>query len=234
MKNNTTALVKTERRPPHSPPDSSQLTDEEKDHLEELETQISENFKSAFTLAAALAEIREKKLYREDYKTFEEYCRRRWDYSRSYCERLADMNSVLVDLKEYEEHEVYPRNELQARVFVPLKKEQRIKLFKTVLEESDTDRTTASEFAKFRKQLFPGSFGTGTKTTPAKDGAKDIKTSAHTMPALPSIIKIVESAKDVLEGLIDEGCEDKELLGDLRKFIKLAEPLVKWQEANPK
>jgi hypothetical protein len=231
MKDNTTALVKTERRPLHSPPDSSQLTDEEKGHLEELEDRISENFKSAFTLAAALAEIREKKLYREDYKSFEEYCKRRWDYSRSYCERLADMNSVLVDLKEYEETEVYPRNESQARVFVPLRKEQRIELLKTVLAKSETDTTTASELAKFRKSLFGQSFGDMAKKANEKTKVSDVVTTAQPVPPLPSIIKIVESAKDVLEGLIDEACEDKELLGDLRHFIKLAEPLVKWQEA---
>jgi hypothetical protein len=234
MKNTTTVLVRVKGKPVDTPPTTTSLTDEEHDNLEQLETQIADNVKSAFTLAAALAEIREKKLYRENYKTFEEYCKQRWDYSRSYCERLADMNDVLVDLKEYEDHQVFPRNELQARVFVPLEKEQRITLFKTVLAESETDRTTASEFTKYRKKLFPCSFGAEAKKPKTKPKMKDVDTTVHSIPAIPSIIKIVDSANEVLEGLLDEESDNKELLGDLRKFIKLAEPLVEWQKANLK
>ena len=200
----------------------------------ELETQIDDNFKGAFTLAAALAEIREKRLYREDYKTFEEYCKTRWDYSRSYCERLADTNSVLIDLKGYEDNEMYPRNELQARVFVPLNKDQRIKLLKTAHEKSKTDNTTAAELAKYRRELFPDLCGKTAKSGIAKGPVVEVKASVQKVPAIPSIAKVVASAKDLLGVLEDSENDDNEFGENLREFIKLAEPVVEWQKANLK
>jgi hypothetical protein len=232
MKNKTTALVKTKTKPLQLPPNSDQLTDKEKEHLEELETQIADNFKSAFTLAAALAEIRDNKLYREDYKTFGAYCKKRWDYSRSYCERLADMNGVLVDLKKYEDNEVFPRNELQARVFVPLNKEQRIELLKTAQEKSKAGNTTAAELMQYKIELFPALKEKKAESATTRDPVIDVKATVIPMPAIPSVIKIVASASEVLEGLVDDGCDDNELAENLREFIKLAEPLVKWQKAN--
>jgi len=43
-------------------------------------------------------EIRDNRLYRSDYATFEEYCRERWGWSRSYIHRqiaAAEISNLL-------------------------------------------------------------------------------------------------------------------------------------------
>jgi hypothetical protein len=234
MKNNMTALVKTKEKALPVPPNTSDLTDKEQDHLEHLEAKIEANFKSAFEMAAALAEIRAKRLYRQNYSTFEEYCKVRWDYSRSYCERLAAMHEVLVDLKGFEDNEVFPRNELQARMFVPLNKDQRIKLLKTVQEQSTADNNTAAELIKYRKQLFPEPIKKEATSGKSKEAVIDVKASISPMPSVPSVIKLVASAKSVLDGLAEKGRDEDKFAEDLREFLTQADPLVKWQKANLK
>lgn len=230
MKNITSKSVEVKGTPNHSTtPNPEPLTDEQHEKLQELEDQIDENLSSSFKLAAALAQIRDEKLYRENFDTFEEYCKTRWDYSRSYCARLANMHGVVTDLKKYEGNQVFPSNELQARVFVPLKKDQRIKLLETVFKESKTDRTTAAELAKYRKQLWPEQF---TAKTKSKDAAIDVESSVVPEPEVPSIIATVAAAKDVLDTLVSEESDDCTLGNNLREFLKLSAPVVEWEKAK--
>lgn len=58
------------------------LTDIERDRLVVCEDVIENTYKAAFEFAGALTEIRDKKLFRESHKTFEAYCKERWDISR--------------------------------------------------------------------------------------------------------------------------------------------------------
>lgn len=230
MKNITSKSVDVKGTPNHPiTPAPEPLTDEQHDKFQKLEDQISDNLSSSFKLAAALAQIHDEKLYREEFDTFEEYCKKRWDYSRSYCERLAKMHGVVTDLKKYEDNQVFPSNELQARVFVPLKKDQRIKLLETVFKDSKTDRTTAAEFTKYRKQLWPEQF---TAKTKSKGAAIDVESSVESLPEVPSIIKLVDSAKTVLEVLEDGGDDDNELGQSLREFLKQSAPVVEWEKAK--
>ena len=236
MKKNTckAMTVKAKTIPPATP-ETEPFSDDQQDKFQELEDQIEQNILSGYKLAAALAQIRDEKLYRiNGYKTFEDYCKERWDYSRSYCQRLADMNSVLTDLKEYEDSDVYPRNELQARVFVPLNKEQRVKLLEAVLKESDKDSLSASEFIKFRKQHFPDSYP-ATPTKPKNnDAIIDVKATVVTSKTMPSLIKAVESAEAALKNLGTQKGKQEAWVENLRDFIKEAQPVVKWEKENNK
>jgi hypothetical protein len=91
------------------------LTEEEQQDLRRCEIVIEEN-KTAFeATAAAMYEILTKRLYRAEYRTFKEYCQKRWKFSRSYGHRLA---------KAHETMEMLPigdtpkpiKNENQARI----------------------------------------------------------------------------------------------------------------------
>ena len=50
--------------------------------LAELEAVIERGLQAAVEAGCALSEIRERKLYQDQYATFEEYCRQRWAISR--------------------------------------------------------------------------------------------------------------------------------------------------------
>ena len=49
---------------------------------------------------------------------------------------------------------------------------------------------------------------------------------------MPSIIKLVDSAKTVLEVLEDGGDDDNELGQSLREFLKQSAPVVEWEKAK--
>ena len=88
MTNNNRAVAKSSKSEIATTTDNEPITPEQEERFEALESQIEENFLSGFKLAAALAEIHDKKLYRANYKSFGQYCKERWEYSRRYCDRV--------------------------------------------------------------------------------------------------------------------------------------------------
>ncbi len=76
------------------------LTVTEINRLGELEEIVKTNFLGFVAVGKALAEIREKRLYRSDKnRTYEGYCRELWDMSASHAERLEKASMVLDNLR---------------------------------------------------------------------------------------------------------------------------------------
>ncbi len=67
----------------------------------------------------ALVEIRDSRLYRESYATFEEYCRDRWEIHRRHAYRLIDSATVVKQL-ECVQLGTKPKNESQVRPLTKL------------------------------------------------------------------------------------------------------------------
>lgn len=49
-------------------------------------------------LSATLAEIRDSRLYRIEFKTFETYCQERWGWGRDYANKLIQASAVVSSL----------------------------------------------------------------------------------------------------------------------------------------
>lgn len=63
--------------------------------------QMIERDKDAFIrVGKALAEIRDRKLYRKDYKDFNLYCERRWGFSGSHAYRTIDAAVAVEELRK--------------------------------------------------------------------------------------------------------------------------------------
>lgn len=62
--------------------------------LRECETVIERGCKSVFEMGLALLEIRNGRLYRKTHRTFEEYCRERWELSRIHAYRMLNAARV--------------------------------------------------------------------------------------------------------------------------------------------
>lgn len=76
----------------------AKLTMQETDRLQALETVVG-NGKEAFVkVGCALAEIRDDRLYRESFDTFEEYCVTRWQFKRNYANKLIVAAGISKDL----------------------------------------------------------------------------------------------------------------------------------------
>jgi len=63
---------------------SNDLTRDDKTDLRRLEKLLQSNLQAFLIAGKTLMEIRDRKLYRENYKTFEAYCADRWNLKRSY------------------------------------------------------------------------------------------------------------------------------------------------------
>ena len=96
------------------------LTTREQRELGRAERTIARGLKSFLAVGMALKEIRDKRLYRQHYDTFEEYCIRRWDFSRIRAYQICAASEVVADLSTVVNIPL-PGNEAQARPMACLK-----------------------------------------------------------------------------------------------------------------
>jgi hypothetical protein len=89
------------------------LSLEEGSRLHYLEARIKPRLVAFFEVGEALLEIRDRRLYRQGFTTFEDYCRTRWGFGDRYARNLiagAEVRSI-----------VPVENEGQARELAPVK-----------------------------------------------------------------------------------------------------------------
>jgi len=108
------------------------LTSPEKSWLRTLEDKIEKNLKGFYELGNALAKIRDNRLYRGEYRTFEQYCRVRWDFTRRHADHLIGSYKVIDNLNENsssqkslnETHGSRPPNENSSSQIIPINEAQ--------------------------------------------------------------------------------------------------------------
>lgn len=74
------------------------LTVSEKDELDSLEVIVSAGLKSFWEAGKALRKIRDRGLYRDTHKSFEDYCLEKWEMSRAEAYRQIGAASVVEDI----------------------------------------------------------------------------------------------------------------------------------------
>lgn len=120
---------------------SDTLSDDEKVELEALETKIKEGMSTFMAVGDAILEIREKKLYREKYDRFEDYCEKELGMSRQHANRQAKAAKVkkLLDpyLEKYNLADV--TTERQLREFGRLSHDQMCEVIEVIAEEVQPD-----------------------------------------------------------------------------------------------
>jgi hypothetical protein len=79
-----------------------------------MEGRIEAKLAAFFEVAYALLEIRDRKLYRAEFKTFEDYCRIRWEFNRAHAYRLIGAAEVCRTLSPIGDIPL-PENECQVR-----------------------------------------------------------------------------------------------------------------------
>lgn len=89
------------------------LSDDEAARLGELEQVIHDRITAFVEVGQALREIRDSRLYREEYASFEDYCKQAWDITRSYGYRLIDAAEVVAEMSTIVDTPL-PTNESQA------------------------------------------------------------------------------------------------------------------------
>lgn len=100
-----------------------EITVSEKQRFEELETTIEKGINTFYEVGSALLEIRDSRLYRQEYKTFEEYCQNRWNIERRHAYRLIEATQVIENVSQWDTN-ILPVNERQIRPLTQLEPEQ--------------------------------------------------------------------------------------------------------------
>jgi hypothetical protein len=71
------------------------LSDEERKKLENLELVIKSGIRSFITVGVALSSVRDQRLYRDNYDSFEQYVWGKWQLSRSHGYRLITAAAII-------------------------------------------------------------------------------------------------------------------------------------------
>jgi hypothetical protein len=95
------------------------LDDAEYAELERLETTISSGLTAFIDVGNALAEIKEKRLYRQYHSSFDAYCRNQWDMGKSKAYALIQAAALTEELSGIPDTPL-PANPAQAEALAPL------------------------------------------------------------------------------------------------------------------
>ena len=100
--------------------DAVALTAQEATDLRKLEGRVRAGLQTFHAVGRALAEISERKLYRQEYATFGAYCRERWGFGRSHAYRLMGAAAVLSNLADVAGGDIEPPRESTIRALTRL------------------------------------------------------------------------------------------------------------------
>lgn len=118
------------------------LTTDERSDLAQLEAVIERGMNTFIEVGAALAAIQERKLYRSDHGTFEDYCRSKWGFSRQRAYQLtaaAEAVTTMVDIGL-----PAPTSERQARELTRIPEPERAEVWRETVERTDGQPTAAA------------------------------------------------------------------------------------------
>ena len=99
-----------------------QLTKSEVGRLARLESTIQAGLQQFVDVGNALVEIRDARLYRDQYETFEAYCRQKWKMSKTHANRLILSAQAVRQLGDIE---VKPSTEAQMRPLTKVPESER-------------------------------------------------------------------------------------------------------------
>ena len=109
--------------------------------LEYYERIIETGVKTFVEVGHALTVIRDQRLYREHYATFDAYVRKRWDLERTYAHRMIEASEVVDRLLSA--GNMVPVNEAQARPLASLPPEQQAEVWQEAVQTAPPSGITA-------------------------------------------------------------------------------------------
>ena len=182
--------------------------------LGELEKLIETGQQTFMKVGLAILEIRDHRLYRKDYDTFEVYCRERWGWEKSHSHRLMDAAKVVNALPPPLAAQIPNENTARALAKVPVG--ERTTVVENVVKSNLPISSTSIKQEVEHQQVT-------TKTSPMGEVLK-CKVSPYTRldatgyiippKILPlwdkseeigkALIKKLRDVKDAIKGAVDE------------------------------
>lgn len=120
------------------------LTVDEKIRLSHLENRVEQGLRTFVEAGNALAEIRDQRLYRESFESFEEYCRARWKISRPRAYEIIGSAEVVTILSGLPDIQRLPANSRQAEPLAQLPPDQIPSAWAEAVETAPNGRLTGA------------------------------------------------------------------------------------------
>lgn len=127
------------------------ITLDERSRLFQLEETIRQGLNTFVDVGNALLEIRDKRLYRQEYSTFEDYCNKQWNMARRTAYQLIDAAEVVENVRNCAQ--ILPTNESQARPLASLEPEEQVEAWKRVITSTPEGKITAAIVLKAAKEV---------------------------------------------------------------------------------
>lgn len=145
----------------------AELSITEQGQLATHEATIARGLETFVEVGAALAAIRDGRLYRAEYGTFEEYCERRWNLSRIHAYRFIEAAAVnnnllpmgntptmfLSNPATWPPGFKLPANERQARPLTSLEPEQQREAWQRAVDTAPNGKITAAHVESVVEQF---------------------------------------------------------------------------------
>ena len=169
-------------------PAADDLSAIEPDRLVACEARIERGLQTFVEVGNALLEIRDSRLYRQQFPTFEAYCRERWRLSRPRAYELLNAASVVANVSAIAD--IVPTTESQARPLTRLEPEMQRAVWQEVVETTPPEKITAKVVEEKVRAAAP------TDLTPFSSPI-----TAPTFPATPAPAVSPESIAAMLASL---------------------------------
>lgn len=154
----------------------------------ELEIVISRGIRAFKEVGLALVEVRDSKLYKDEFDTFEDYVRTKWGMARSYAYHLIGAAKVAQNVQKF----IDLPNECSARPLTKLAPKDQIKAAK-VLSQNNTTITNSSVKQAVNKVTRGG---LGHINAEVVIEASDVTVSVETHSFAPEVKESIHKAID--------------------------------------
>lgn len=124
--------------------DAAPLSPTERESLRRYEETIEHGLKTFVAVGNALIYIRNGRLYREEYTTFEAYCDEKWGFTGRKARYLMGAAKTVAGLAESGTIVPLPENEAQARPLIGLPPEQQVEAWQRAAETAPAGGVTAA------------------------------------------------------------------------------------------
>lgn len=173
------------------------LSSDEATQLNLAEGLIARHLSAFFEVGAALLEIKQRRLYRAAFSTFEEYCRTRWQLNRSHAYRLVEAAEIKTHLSPIGDIPP-PENECQVRPLSGLTASAAKKAWKTAVERAGNKPPTGELVRKVVAEI-------GKKPAQKRGATQQESWQRHVEPLLQEALKeLKRGGRDQVEHLLNK------------------------------
>lgn len=190
------------------------LTVDEKIRLSTLEERIDRGMKGFVEAGLALAAIRDERLYRIEFSTFEDYCQSRWSISRPRAYELIGAAEVVQSLSATaDKNTKLPDREWQVRPLTKVPEEKRPEVWAEAVELAGEEKVTRThvEAAIGRKDIA----SKPRKPEPIQQGQTAIVTDLD-HPSFGQQVKVVKAEREIIHAATAAGKTEVFMTGELQ------------------